>query len=123
MRKTNKKGGFFEFFKSKKTKSKKTNNNTHCKQPHTGLDDGCYENHRGMNLPLNNKTCKCYCLEKKGKQISKQYMGDNYNLCFSTKTREKNKIKCVSSKYIWSSDKKSFSSKKKCERNKSCWGK
>ena len=76
-----------------------------------------------MNLPLNNKKCKCYCLEKKGTQISKQHIGDTYNHCFSPKTRAKNKKKCVSSKYIWSSDKKSFSSKKKCEQTKSCWGK
>ena len=127
MRKTNKKGGFFEFFKGKKksnkNKSKKNNNKTNYKKAHIGLDDGCSENHRGMNLPLNNKMCKCYCLEKKGKQISKHHMGDTYNHCFSTNTRTKNKKKCISSKYIWSSNKKPFSSKKKCGQTKSCWGK
>jgi hypothetical protein len=44
LKKTSKKGGFFGFF-SKKNNSKKA---------YISLDDECYENHRGMNLPLNN---------------------------------------------------------------------
>ena len=61
--------------------------------------------------------------KKKGKQISKQLIGDNYNSCFSVKHRNKNKKKGASSKYIWSPNKKSFYLKKRCEKNKSCWGK
>ena len=118
LRKISQKGGFFGFFKSKN--NRKQNNS---KKAHISLDDGCYENHRGMNLPLNNKSCKCYCLEKKGNQISKQLIGDTYNSCFSVKHRSKNKKKCPSSKYIWSPNKKSFNLKKKCVKNKSCWGK
>ena len=49
---------------------------------------------------LNTKSCKCYCLEKKGNQISKQLIGDTYNSCFSVKHRTNNKKKCTSSKYI-----------------------
>ena len=64
----NSRGGFFGLFKSK--------NNS--KKAQISLDDKCYENHRGMKLPLNNKSCKCYCLEKKGNQISKQLIGDTY---------------------------------------------
>jgi hypothetical protein len=113
-RKNSKRGGFFGLFKSKNNNSKKAQ---------IRLDDKCYENHRGLNVASNNKSCKCYCLEKKGNKISKQLIGDTYNSCFSDKHRTENKKKCSSSKYIWSSNKKSFNLKKKCERNKSCWGK
>ena len=78
-----KRGGFFGLFKRKNNNSKKAQ---------ISLDDGCYENHRGMNLPLNNKSCKCYCLEKKGNKISKQLIGDTYNSCFSDKHRTKKNV-------------------------------
>jgi hypothetical protein len=133
MKKTHKKGGFFSKLMLNKWRKVDEQRKKH-QQKQISLGDGCWENHRGMILPLTKKQpkCNCYCLEKNGNTIKKKKLGNNYSKdCASPTNHEgiikpKDKKLCPSSKYIWTSNKsKSFPLSQKCadRGRKSCWGK
>ena len=97
------KGGFFGLF------SKKKNSNE--PKLKIAFDEGCFENHRGMVLPLFKKECKLYCLTKSGdkKSLVKTFVSPNFY-----ENKKKVAKKCSSRKLIWTKNKKKISSKSKC---------
>lgn len=105
------KGGFFGLFSKKKNNKKNSKKNNEPKVK-MAFDDGCFEFHRSMVLPLDEKACALYCLEKSDdkKSLKKNFISTNFY-----ENKKKVVKKCPSRKLMWTKNKKKqIGSKSKC---------